>query len=405
MDNTCTGEILNPDSHANGLTFDTILSRTHQGSSTRLFLFKCKDGNVYTFTPFEQDSASSLPLELSILLPRDIVEDQISTLNPFAPLIVAPILQAIGLPYRETRLVILSDDTRLRDYHLHAGGELGVLEGPWHIPFIEIKHSSDELVETSSMLESLEKDLHHRVDELQYLKARLIDILLGDWDRSTDQWQWLKVQTTTNIIWKPIPREHRQAFVRLNGLLPSIADLALPQLEHCGENISNIENLTLTGRALDRRLLISYPKQTWDSLAGWIQTQITDSVLTQAITNLPIPILKKEGESLLHLLQARRAQLPKATDEFYKLSSAFVEIHGSNNAERAEVRKIGRHMVSVTLSDRTDTSRVPMYQRLFLDDFTKEIRLLLLGGNDIATIEGEENSTDQDHCQWRRREK
>jgi hypothetical protein len=60
---------------------------------------------------------------------------------------------------------------------------------------------------------------------------------------------------------------HRQAFVRLNGLLPTIADLAFPQLEHCGENISSVENTTLTGRILDRRLLVSYPKQTWDSLA------------------------------------------------------------------------------------------------------------------------------------------
>jgi hypothetical protein len=44
------------------------------------------------------------------------------------------------------------------------------------------------------------------VDELQYLKARLIDILLGDWDRSADQWQWLKVQTPENVIWEPVPQ-------------------------------------------------------------------------------------------------------------------------------------------------------------------------------------------------------
>ena len=167
----------------------------------------------------------------------------------------------------------------------------------------------------------------------------------------------------------------------------------VPQLEHCGENIFSVENTTLTGRTLDRRLLVSYPKQTWDSLASWIQNQISDSVIMQAISNLPAPILEKEGKSILQLLQARRAQLPKAAVEFYKLSSAYVEIHGSNKSDSVEIRRIGRHMVSVAMFDCGDTSHVPVYQRLFHDDFTKEIRLLLLDGDDRAIIEGEKNNT------------
>ncbi len=243
------------------------------------------------------------------------------------------------------------------------------------------------------MLESLENNLHNKVDELQYLKARLIDILLGDWDRSADQWQWIKVQTPINIIWEPIPRAHRQAFARLDGLLPAVAGFAIPQLKHCGENIPSVENITLTGRNLDRRLLVSYPKQTWDSLANWIQIQISDSVIMLAISKLPNPIIEKEGKSILRILQARRAQLLKAADEFYKLSSEYVEIHGSNKADCADVRKIGRHMVSVTMYNCADTSHVPTFTRLFHDDFTKEIRLLLLDGDDTVIIEGEENST------------
>jgi hypothetical protein len=386
------GEILRLDSNMEGLYFDAILSRTHQDILTHSLLLKDKDRIEYTFTPLDQDSASSLPSELSILLPRDIVEDQISTLNPFAPLIIAPILEAVGLPYRETRLVILSGNEHLSGYQVPVDGKLGILQGPWCFPSTDIKPLRGELVETSVMLESLESNLQYRIDELQYLKARFIDILLGNWDRTADQWQWFKVQTTKNVIWKPVPYEHRQVFVRFNGLLPTIADITLPQLEHCGKNISNVENLTLTGRALDRRLLITFSKQTWDSLASWLQAQINDSIIIKAITRLPHPILEKEGELLVHLLQDRRMQLLKAADEFYKLSSAYVDISGSNKAERAEIRKIGRHMVSVTLYDHNDTVRIPVYQRLFLDDFTKEIRVLLLGGDDRATVEGEETS-------------
>ena len=386
-------EIMNLDSSAGSLTFDRMLLRTHQGNVTRSLLFKDKNGNAHTFTLINQDSNSSFPPELSDLLPQDIIDDQKSTLNPFASLIVAPILQVTGLAFRDTRLISLPNDKHGKDYNIQTGGRLGILEGPWHAPFTNNMPHQTDLFETSSMLESLENDLHNKADELQYLKARLIDILLGDWDRSPDQWCWLKVQTPENIIWEPVPLTHRQALNRLNGLLPTLAGLAFPQLEHCGENISSVENITLTGRALDRRLLISYPKQTWDSLATWIQNQISDSVLMKAISNLPVPIGEKEGKSILHLLQARRAQLPKAADEFYKLSSAYVEISGSNKAERAEIRRIGKHMVSVAMYDCVDTSHIPVYHRLFHDDYTKEIRLLLLDGDDSTIIEGEKNGT------------
>ena len=386
-------EILNLDSVAGNLIVDTMLFRTHQGIVTRSFLFKDRIGDTYIFTPINQDSASSLPEELSVLLPHDILHDQISTLNPFASLVVAPILHAAGLAFRETRLVALPDDHHTDKHRMRPGGGLGILEGPWHLQPPTIKPLQGGLFETSSMLESLENNLHNRVDELQYLKARLIDILLGDWDRSEDQWLWCKVQISTNIIWEPVPLSHRQAFVRLNGFVPTIADLALPQLEHCGQNISSVENITMTGRKLDRILLISYPKQTWDSLASWIQNRISDSVILQAISKLPIPIVDKEGNSILRLLQARRAQLPKAADEFYKLSSTYVDIHGSNQAEFAEIRRIGRHMISVVMYDRFDTSHTPLYQRLFHDDFTTEIRLLLLDGDDKVIINGEKNGT------------
>ena len=386
-------EVLNLDSSAANLTFDKALSRIHHGNITRSLLFKDKNGNEYTSTPINQDSISSLPPEISVLLPHEIVYDQMSILNPFAPLVVAPILQAAGLAFRDARLIFLPDDKHNTDYRIQTGGRLGILEGPWRIAFTNISFLQSDLFETSSLLESLENDLRNKVDEFQFLKARLIDILLGDWDRSADQWQWLKVQTLSNVIWEPVPLPRRQAFVRLNGLLPTIADLTFPQLENCGENISNVQNTTLTGRNLDRRILISYPKQTWDSLAHWIQVQISDSVIHRAISNLPSPVLEKEGKSILQTLQARRAQLMKATNDFYTLSSAYVEIHGSNNADRVEIRRIGKHMVSVALYDCTDTSRSPVYHRLFDDDFTKEIRLLLLDGDDRTIIEGEKNGT------------
>jgi hypothetical protein len=351
-------------------------------------------GKEYSFTPFDQDSILSLPIELAELLPRNIVIDQISALNPFAPIIVVPILRAVNLPYRENRLAALPEKGHFEKESLQVNTHFGILEESWrNISFDEYDSISYKFVGTLQMLDSLEGNNRTCVDELQYLKARFIDILLGDWDRSADQWQWVSVYGNGRTIWKPVPLNHQQAFVRLNGLLPSIAHLALPQMGNCGESIPNVEHLTHTGRILDRRLLVSYSKQTWDSLAIWTQHQISDSILMQALRQLPISIFEKEETKLFQLLQSRRAQLSKAAEEFYKLLSANVEVHGSNKAERAEIHRIGRHIVSVTIFDREDTARTQLFQRLFHDDYTEEIRILLLGGDDIITLEGEESST------------
>ena len=347
----------------------------------------------YSFTPLEQVSAVSLPPELAELLPRNIVTDQISIVNPYAPLIVVPILYAVHLPYREEWLTAI-DENNSNIMSSHENSKIGFLEGQWHnINSDQLDSLSPKFISTSAMLDSLEDNNLTSVDELQYLKARFIDILIGDWDRSADQWQWVSVDRNERTIWEPVPFNHQQAFVRLNGFLPTIADIAFPQLEHCGENISSVNNLTLTGRSLDRRLLVSYTKQTWDSLALWIQSQLSDSVLMQALRRLPVSIFEKEGSKLFHLLQSRRAQLPKAGEEFYKLLSANVEVHGSNKAERTEIHRIGRHIVSVSIFDREDTVRAHIFQRLFYDDYTEEIRILLLGGDDIITLDGDESST------------
>jgi hypothetical protein len=146
---------------------------------------------AYSFTPFDQDSILSLPIELAQLLPRNIVIDQISALNPFAPIIVVPILRAVNLPYRENQLAALSEKGHFEKESLQVNTHLGILEESWrNISSDEYDSISYKFVGTLQMLDSLEGDNRACIDELQYLKARFIDILLGDWDRSANQWHW-----------------------------------------------------------------------------------------------------------------------------------------------------------------------------------------------------------------------
>ena len=55
-----------------------------------------------------------------------------------------------------------------------------------------------------------------RPDSRAYLKVRLIDQVIGDWDRHRNQWRWARVRRRGER-WQPIPEDRDQAFVRFEG--------------------------------------------------------------------------------------------------------------------------------------------------------------------------------------------
>ena len=51
-----------------------------------------------------------------------------------------------------------------------------------------------EIVSTDELYDIIEKKPGNYVDSEQFLRARLLDVFLGDWDRHRDQWRWAKVK-------------------------------------------------------------------------------------------------------------------------------------------------------------------------------------------------------------------
>ena len=45
---------------------------------------------------------------------------------------------------------------------------------------------------TEYVWEKIETDPDHRIDARAFLRARLMDVFVGDWDRHYDQWKWAR---------------------------------------------------------------------------------------------------------------------------------------------------------------------------------------------------------------------
>ncbi len=119
------------------------------------------------------------------------------------------------------------------------------------------------MVNSEKLFEKYFSNSNHRVDESAYLKARLLDILIGDWDRHEDQWQWAVYEESGKTIYRPIPRDRDQAFSRMDGVIPQMATQkwALRKIQGFDYRIKDLVGLTTSGVHLDRNFTTTLIKQ------------------------------------------------------------------------------------------------------------------------------------------------
>jgi len=386
-------EILDLDQFAWGLT---PLKRGG-GFQTKSLRLLGKDGKQYAFRSINKDPSKILPPELRDTLAKSILQDQISLAHPYAPFVVAALANAVGVLQAEPRLVFMPDDPRLGQFQADFANVLGFIEErPTDGPDGERGFAdSDKIVDTQELFDELARDQDNDVDSEEFLKARLLDIFVGDWDRHVDQWRWARFKKDGKRLWRPIPRDRDQAFAKFDGLLPALAEqrFAVMQMENFAKKTPDIISLTFSGRHLDRRFLNDLNDADWGQITEAFLARLTDEVIVNAVKKLPPEIYAKSGEALTKKLLERRSLMPRASDQFYRNLAKYVDLKISNEDEIAEVARQSNGDVEVAIFSRDKKTGARqdklLYRRLFKKDETKEIRLYLLGGNDRAVVQGE----------------
>ncbi|MEO6694571.1 MAG: BamA/TamA family outer membrane protein [Ignavibacteria bacterium] len=387
-------EVIDLKTFANGLT----PIKKGGGLQTKSLRLKGNDGNEYKFRLIEKSPEEALPPELRNSLYGDVIKDQISIGLPISSLITYPLMKETGILSAKPKIVIFPDDTDLGNFRKDFGGKPGIIEinpraGKKGFNNFE---GADKVINGFDIFKKTENDNDEQVDQKEFLKARLMDIFLGDRDRHADQWQWAGYKENGKRIWKPIPRDRDYAFGKYDGLFPWASQFLAHSLVGFNEDIPQIIEITWTGRHLDRRFLNKLGKRTYDSIANYLTYKLSDSILNIAVRTMPVEMYAESGEQLFLMLKNRRDQLVRAAEDFYKLSSAVVDIYGSNKKEFAEIKIINKKELEVSLYKRDKESGEkkgdPFYKRKFSSGYTDEIRLHLLDGDDIAFVKGKNDN-------------
>ena len=381
-------EVLDLASYAGGLT----ATRRGGGKQTSTLRLESPDGRKWAFRSVDKDPSPLLPPELRESLAERIFQDQISASHPAGALVVPPLLEAVGVRSAPPRLFVMPDDPALGEFRRDFAGTLGTLEErPSELsddsPGFD---SARKVVDTDELFDRLDQSPSERIDTLMFLKARLMDLFLGDWDRHGGQWRWIKVGEGKRAPWQPVPYDRDQAFVRYDGLLLGLARTGYPQLVNFGDDYPSTFGIAWNARFIDRRLLVGLERPVWDSTARDLAARLTDSVIDDAVRRLPPELYAKDGSRLTRALERRRDRLPEAAERLYRLLAGVVDVHATDKGEVATAARTADGVLDLRIRRKDESGDPPddFFHRRFSSAETKEVRLFLGGGKDTVLVSG-----------------
>ena len=356
--------------------------------------FEGADGRQYLFISLDKDPTRELSPNLRGTALENLMRSDAISINPVAELLMTPILDAAGLPHVQRRLIVLPyDRTALGQWFDEFAGLPGVIE---EFPTGETASApgfmgARRIAGTAIVLNELEQDNGNAVDARAYLVARLVDLLVGDGDRLPDQWSWAAYGDSGRRLWVPVPLRHYQAFSRRSGLVP-----LTPYLHHFGPGYPDIDNLSMSARKLDRRLLPALDRREWMAVTHELQLRLTDRVIADAVQQMPPAMYSLEGKRLEQELMSRRDHLAEASSELYRILAKVVDIHGSAMPEIVSVHRQPGGGIDIAMyrkdAETGKSMESPFFHRAFTPDETKEVRIHLDGGSDESLVDGPADS-------------
>ncbi|EDP94934.1 hypothetical protein U8527_15365 [Kordia algicida OT-1] len=279
-----------------------------------------KDGVVYTLRSINKNPEKLVPEFAKTLKLENIVIDGISSQHPYAAPVVARLSKAINVPHTNPRAVFLPKQKTLKNYNEKYGNRLFLLEYETEgkVNWTSYKNVT-ELVDTEE-LQELKMDLKTqlKIDRKSLVRARLFDLIIGDWDRHTKQWGWAVSQNDSTYTAYPIPGDRDNAFFTTSGLIPSILtnENVVKELRPFQKDIDYMEGLIYD---FDVYFLHETPEEIFIAEATYIQQNLTDEAIESALRYWNDELYALYAKDIAAKIKARRDNILVLAKEFKRV--------------------------------------------------------------------------------------
>ena len=368
------------------------------GFQTASLTLRAPAGRLFALRSLDKDPSRILPAFWQKTFMANFVRDGTAAGNPYAALVVGPLAQALGVPHPHPRLFYVpawAADLGSAEANERLRGKLVLLEEKYVGDEVRspLLPAARQFMDDEDARQLLYTDPRTRVDQPALLRARLFDVLVGDWDRHAGQWQWGLVpnpQRPGGHLLVAVPKDRDQVFFRMSdGAVTWLLTrkFAVRHLATFKRRYHDLPALTGQGRYVDQRGLNSLTQSDFTAAARFLQARLPDSVLARALHRLPPAVYALEGPALLRALQARRDALPTAARRYYALQARRPVVAGTEQPDHfAVVRTPDSTTVRVYHAGLGADSL--FYQRTFYTRETKRLTLEGLGSTDVFDLAG-----------------
>ncbi|MDT0687721.1 metallophosphatase [Autumnicola psychrophila] len=327
-------------------------------------------------------------------LAESIVQDYYTTSHPYAPFAVNDLSTAVDIYHANPQLFYLPKQKELGIFNDGYGNKLYMLEehvGDENKDF-ETFGSPDDIISTADLLLELRESKDSYVHEGSYIKARLFDMLIGDWDRHEDQWRWAQFeQADGRLMYKPIARDRDQAFSKYDGPLINLLKMGVPNVRamqtFSGEKLEDVKWFNVAAYPLDKTLIKTASWEDWKEQANFIQNELSDEKIDAAFEALPEDTKDQSIERIRQDLKERRDNLLEIARDYYKYLLEFEVIIGTEEDDKFEITRKDSGITEIVI--RNDEELI--FENTYNSDMTDEIWIYGLDGDDEFNLEGEGN--------------
>lgn len=319
----------------------------------------------------------------------EFIGDAYTIINPYTFLVSDYLAKVTGLDTNNPHLYYLSDNasfdtigdgSRIQDKLVSVTDVLEI-------------NSDEDIISTDSLLDVLGRDKSNEVDQHLYIRERVFDMLIGDWNKIPENWNWKLYKDGNKNVYRPLVVDRSHAFTKVEGFLfkQMLGVLSLGFISNYDEYIDNIKRFNKLGFTLDVALTAQSDESVWLGEARFLKDRLTDDVINIAFRQLPDeiqsePVIGRLKENLIK----RRNSLEHIVSRYYKELQYNPVIRGTTKDDSIVVNKDTKDNLHIDMYNAESGELT--FRRYYKRDETKEIWIYGLDGNDDFKVLGEDRN-------------
>jgi hypothetical protein len=327
-----------------------------------------------------------------------LMQDYWTTANPYGTLTVGDLSDALNIYHANTELYFIPKQKALGIHNEAYGDKMYFIEerltdGHGDVASLGF---ANKIESTTDLLDELRRKDKIAINEGLYIRTRLFDNIIGDWDRHADQSRWaVKEQENGEDLYEPIPRDRDQVYSDFDGfMLGTLTALSPPLrfMQRYDGTYNSTKWFNDAGDDVDLAVLINHTQEDWLREARFIKKNLTEEVIDKAFANFPKEVDQVKVARTKKALLERLSKVEENAVNVYEFLRSCVLITGTDKDDHFVITRKPNGITNVSIyrikkGEKTDKFWDVDYDK----SVTNELWIYGLDDEDVFEVNGESN--------------